>query len=56
LSAAVAHHGIRHQDFPGFEGAFSELVSPDGTRLYLFEEDFLGEPYIVEESGTFEAL
>jgi hypothetical protein len=56
LTAAVAHHGIRHQDFPGFEGAFSELVSPDGTRLYLFEEDFLGEPYIVEESGTFEAL
>ncbi|HUD96971.1 MAG TPA: hypothetical protein VMO24_05465 [Woeseiaceae bacterium] len=56
LSAAVAHHGIRHLDFPGFEGAFSELVSPDGTRLYLFAEDFLGEPYIVEESGTFEAL
>ncbi|MEX0976917.1 MAG: hypothetical protein WDZ50_07465 [Woeseia sp.] len=56
LSGAIERHGIKHQDFPGFEGAFSELVAPEGTRLYLFEEDFLGEPYIVEESGEYEAL
>ena len=56
LSEVIERHGIRHQDFPGFEGAFSELVAPEGTRLYLFEEDFLGEPYIVEESGEYEAL
>jgi hypothetical protein len=56
LSEVIERHGLAHQDFPGFEGAFSELVAPEGTRLYLFEEDFLGEPYIVEESGEYEAL
>jgi hypothetical protein len=56
LEAAVAQHGLRHRDSPGFEGAFTELVAPEGTTLYLFEEDFLGEPYIVEESGEYEAL
>lgn len=56
LEAAVEQHGIRHREFPGFEGAFAELVAPEGTLLYLFDEDFLGEPYIVEESGEYEAL
>lgn len=56
LSATIEQHALRHQDFPGFEGAFTELVAPEGTRLYVFEEDFLGEPYIVEESGEYEAL
>jgi hypothetical protein len=56
LEAAVEQRGLRHRDFPGFEGAFTRLVAPEGTSLYLFEQDFLGEPYIVEESGEFEAL
>lgn len=56
LISALDLRGIRHRDFPGFEGAFAELVAPEGTRLYVFEEDFLGEPYVVEESGEFEAL
>lgn len=56
LDAAVERHGLRHREFPGFEGAFTELVAPEGTTLYLFEQDFLGEPYIVEESGEYEAL
>lgn len=56
LLAAVELHGMRHQAFPGFEGAFAELTAPEGTKLYLFDEDFLGEPYIVEESGQYEVL
>lgn len=56
LAAAIEQHGIRHDPFPGFEGAFAELAAPEGTRLFVFEQDFLGEPYIVEESGEFEAL
>lgn len=56
LEAGLARHGIVAREYPGFEGAFHEIVAPEGTRLYLFEEDFLGETYIVEESGQFEAL
>lgn len=56
LAATVTRHGLSRQSFPGFEGAFAEIVAPEGTRLYLFEEDFLGEPYVVEESGMFETL
>jgi predicted enzyme related to lactoylglutathione lyase len=55
LQAAVERHGMRFKAFPGFEGALAELIAPEGTRLYLFDQDFLGEPYIVEESGVFEA-
>lgn len=56
LEAAIEQHGLRHREFPGFEGAFAELTAPEGTMLYVFGQDFLGEPYIVEESGVFEAL
>lgn len=49
VSAAVERFGFRWQKFPGFEGAFGVLVSPEGLRLYLFDEDFLGEPYVVSE-------
>lgn len=56
LLAVVELHGMRHAPFPGFEGAFAELTAPEGTKLYLFDEDFLGESYIVEESGQYEAL
>jgi hypothetical protein len=47
---ALAKHGFAHQEFPGFEGAFMALEAPEGTMLYLFNEDFLGELYEVSES------
>jgi catechol 2,3-dioxygenase-like lactoylglutathione lyase family enzyme len=56
LLATIDRHGTKTKPFPGFEGAFAELRAPEGTRLYLFDEDFLGETYIVEESGEYEAL
>jgi hypothetical protein len=56
LAERIERHGVRNRTFPGFESAFVELEAPEGTRLYLFDEDFLGEPYIVEESGVYEAL
>ncbi len=43
-------HGIQTQKFPGFEGAFRAIRAPEGTLLYLFEEDFLGEGIQVDES------
>ncbi len=49
LEAVIELHGLRSQSFPGFEGAFAVLAAPEGTRLYLFDEDFLGEPYVVSE-------
>ena len=51
LAAAIERHGIAHEEFPGFEGAFVALEAPEGTKLYAFDEDFLGEPYEVDESG-----
>ena len=48
---AIAKHGFTHHEFPGFEGAFMMLQAPEGTMLYLFDEDFLGELYEVDESG-----
>ena len=51
---ALAHlieiHGFEHETFPGFEGAFVALKAPEGTMLYMFDEDFLGETYEVDES------
>lgn len=49
LHAIIDRLGCRWQKYPGFEGAFAVLVAPEGTRLYLFHEDFLGEAYEVEE-------
>ena len=49
---AIAKHGFTHHEFPGYEGAFMVLQAPEGTMLYLFDEDFLGELYEVDESGT----
>ncbi|HZW60518.1 MAG TPA: hypothetical protein VFE85_09495 [Woeseiaceae bacterium] len=48
--SAVKRHGLRAQKYPGFEGAFAKLVAPEGTGLYLFDEDFLGESYVVDET------
>lgn len=50
LSALIELDGMRHKPFPGFEGAFVELRAPEGTTLYAFDEDFLGESYVVDES------
>ncbi len=50
LAETIERHGIKQKKFPGFEGAFSVLHAPEGTRIYLFDEDFLGESYVVDES------
>lgn len=50
LFAAIERHGLPHEKFPGYEGAFVALRAPEGTMLYAFDEDFLGEPIEVEES------
>ncbi len=46
---ALAKHGFTHKEFPGFEGAFMSIEAPEGTTLYLFNEDFLGELIEVDE-------
>jgi len=51
LMGLLEQQGIEHEKFPGFEGAFVAINAPDGTTLYAFEEDFLGEAYEVDESG-----
>ncbi len=45
----IAQHGFKFKEFPGFEGAFMSLQAPEGTMLYLFHEDFLGELIQVAE-------
>lgn len=47
---ALAKHGFAHKEFPGFEGAFMSVKAPEGTEIFLFDEDFLGEAYEVEET------
>ncbi len=49
LEALCERHGFQLQKFPGFEGAFSVLRAPEGTMLYLFDEDFVGEGIEVDE-------
>jgi hypothetical protein len=46
----IDKNDVPHQKFPGFEGAFVALKAPEGTMLYAFGEDFLGDLYEVEES------
>ena len=45
----LEERGVEAKEFPGFEGAFMVLTAPEGTQLYLFDEDFLGEPIEVDE-------
>ena len=45
----VGKAGLRAQRFPGYEGAFLAIKAPEGTMLYVFDEDFLGEPIEVDE-------
>lgn len=47
----LEQHGFDYEKFPGFEGAFVAIRAPEGTVLYAFDEDFLGESYEVDESG-----
>jgi len=56
LLALVDNHDLVHEKFPGFEGAFIALKAPEGTMLYAFDEDFLGEMYEVEESDDLSAF
>ena len=51
LMTLLEHHGFDYEKFPGFEGAFVGIRAPEGTMLYAFDEDFLGEAYEVDESG-----
>lgn len=51
IYAICERHDILHEKFPGYEGAFAALKAPEGTCLYLFDEDFLGEGIEVDESG-----
>ena len=51
LMGLLEQRGIAHEKFPGFEGAFVAITAPEGTVLYAFEEDFLGEKYEVDEDG-----
>ena len=50
LMTLIVKHNLPHEKFPGFEGAFVALKAPEGTMLYAFDEDFLGETYEVAES------
>jgi len=50
LTNLIERHGFVQEKFPGFEGAFVALKAPEGTMLYMFDEDFLGETYEVAES------
>ncbi len=49
LMAAVERHGLKSQRYPGYEGAFLAIKAPEGTMLYAFDEDFLGESIEVDE-------
>lgn len=50
LETVIERYDLAFQKFPGFEGAFLVLKAPEGTMLYAFDEDFLGETYEVDES------
>ncbi len=50
LLGLIEKHGLKHQKFPGYEGAFVAIEAPEGTTLFAFDEDFLGETYEVDES------
>ncbi len=51
LMGLLEQRGLDFDKFPGFEGAFVAIRAPEGTALFAFEEDFLGEAYEVDETG-----
>ena len=50
VASLIKQHDLKHEEFPGYEGAFVALEAPEGTKLYLFDQDFLGELYEVTET------
>jgi len=56
LKAHLKKLGIEYEKFPGFEGAFVTIKAPEGTSLFVFDQDFLGEAYEVDETGRYDAL
>lgn len=56
LLALLDRNDMRFEMFPGFEGAFAAIRAPEGTTLYVFDEDFLGEAYEVDESDDASAF
>ncbi len=50
LNSLISKYNLPHEKFPGYEGAFVALKAPEGTMLYAFDEDFLGDLIEVEES------
>jgi len=50
IATVCEQHDFTTEKFPGFEGAFRTITAPEGTCLYLFDEDFLGEAIQVDES------
>jgi len=51
LMGFLEQQGMTFEKFPGYEGAFVAIRAPEGTTLFAFEEDFLGEKYEVDETG-----
>jgi hypothetical protein len=51
LMGILEQNGMNFKKFPGYEGAFVAIKAPEGTTLFAFEEDFLGEKYEVDETG-----
>jgi hypothetical protein len=51
LASLIERHNLDHEMYPGYEGAFVAINAPEGTKLFVFDEDFLGETYEVDESG-----
>jgi hypothetical protein len=56
LMGLLEQNDLSFEKFPGFEGAFVAIHAPEGTTLYAFDEDFLGEKYEVDESGELSAF
>ena len=52
LLARIDKYGLEHEKFPGYEGAFVAIKAPEGTTLFAFDEDFLGETYEVAEDDS----
>lgn len=50
MDTLIEQHGFTSMKFPGFEGASRVIEAPEGTSIFLFAEDFLGEAYEVDES------
>lgn len=51
LMDLIEQQGMTYEKFPGYEGAFVAIKAPEGTTLFAFDEDFLGEKYEVDETG-----